>query len=120
MSLQQPTNVDSINLEKDILSEYEKLGCHIDKVKCFAFFFLPTLNETKYSIYMFFFKLNATITHMNTNEIVVLVDKLRILEKKIGLVYTLFKASVYSLSLITTSDQENVNIEGNTNRPPIF
>ncbi|CAG8434170.1 14686_t:CDS:2 [Funneliformis caledonium] len=94
MNIQQSTNVSPINLEKDILSEYEKLGSHIDKI-------------------------NVTITQMNTSDIVILVDKLRTLEKKIGLVYTLFKASVYSL--ITASDQENVNnIEESTNRPPIF
>ncbi|CAI2167187.1 7091_t:CDS:2 [Funneliformis geosporum] len=95
MTFQQLTNAPPINFEKDILSEYEKLSSHINKI-------------------------NVTITQMNTSDIVILVDKLRALEKKIGLVYTLFKASVYSL--ITASDQENMNNieESTTNRPPIF
>ncbi|RIA84942.1 DASH complex subunit Dad3-domain-containing protein [Glomus cerebriforme] len=87
----QPTDANTAFLEKDILKEYGKLSSHIEKV-------------------------NETITHMNTNDIALLVDKLRALEKKIGLVYTLFKASVYSL--VTATDQENGgNIEENTNRP---
>ncbi|GBB83627.1 hypothetical protein RclHR1_10320005 [Rhizophagus clarus] len=100
---QQPTNIFSNNnnnnnnasFEKDILEEYQKLSSHINKI-------------------------NETIIHINTNDIEILVDKLRSLEKKFGLVYTLFKASVYSL--VTSNDQENGNIndENTTNRPLMF
>ncbi|CAG8661318.1 40440_t:CDS:2 [Gigaspora margarita] len=67
----------SNSLENDVLLEYERLASNIDR-------------------------LNQTITRLNTTDILVLIDKLRALEKKVGLVYTLFKASVYSL---VTADQ---------------
>ncbi|CAB4386166.1 hypothetical protein RhiirA5_349990 [Rhizophagus irregularis] len=92
---QQPTNIFSNNnasLEKDILNEYQKLSSHIEKI-------------------------NETIIHINTNDIEILVDKLRSLEKKFGLVYTLFKASVYS---VVTSNENVIINDENTNRPLMF
>ncbi|RGB39291.1 DASH complex subunit Dad3-domain-containing protein [Rhizophagus diaphanus] len=92
---QQPTNLFSNNnasLEKDILNEYQKLSSHIEKI-------------------------NETIIHINTNDIEILVDKLRSLEKKFGLVYTLFKASVYS---VVTSNENVIINDENTNRPLMF
>ncbi|CAG8475216.1 6964_t:CDS:2 [Acaulospora morrowiae] len=67
-----------VTLEKDIITEYEKLVTNVDRM-------------------------NQIITHMNTTEVLNLINKLRTLEKKVGLVYTLFKASVYSL---VTADQD--------------
>ncbi|CAG8456065.1 20802_t:CDS:2 [Dentiscutata erythropus] len=78
MALQQTTETYmSSSLENDVLLEYERLVSNIDR-------------------------LNQTITRLNTTDVLVLIDRLRALEKKVGLVYTLFKASVYSL---VTADQ---------------
>ncbi|RIB13766.1 DASH complex subunit Dad3 [Gigaspora rosea] len=77
MALQTTEIYTSSSLENDVLLEYERLVSNIDR-------------------------LNQTITRLNTTDVLVLIDKLRALEKKVGLVYTLFKASVYSL---VTADQ---------------
>ncbi|KAG9291141.1 hypothetical protein G9A89_013013 [Geosiphon pyriformis] len=68
-------------LENDLRAEYEKLVAHVDKMK-------------------------ETITQMNTTDVVLLIDKLRSLEKKVGLVYTLFRASVYSLVTAAAQQQQ--------------
>jgi len=60
-------------------------------------------------------KMNHTISQMNGTDVVLLVDKLRTLEKKAGLVYTLFKASVYAL--VTSIQELDLNAEQGTNRP---
>ncbi|CAG8551455.1 8287_t:CDS:2 [Cetraspora pellucida] len=80
MALQHTSEIYmNSSLENDIILEYERLVSNIDK-------------------------LNQTITRLNTTDVLVLIDKLRTLEKKVGLVYTLFKASVYSL---VTADQNS-------------
>lgn len=61
-------------------------------------------------------QMNQLITRINTTEVLNLINKLRTLEKKVGLVYTLFKASVYTL---VTADQDiidNSNDSDNRNR----
>jgi len=42
--------------------------------------------------------MNNLITQMNRSDVEQLIDKLRRLEQKMSLVFTLFKASVYSLT----------------------
>ncbi|CAG8460231.1 3022_t:CDS:2 [Paraglomus occultum] len=88
MTLQQPATVSG--LEHTILFEYETLVNNVEKM-------------------------NHTISQMNGTDVVLLVDKLRTLEKKAGLVYTLFKASVYAL--VTSIQELDMNAEQGTNRP---
>ncbi|CAJ0640890.1 10196_t:CDS:2 [Entrophospora sp. SA101] len=67
--------------EREIILEYEKLCQGIEK-------------------------LNQTIVEMNTTDVITLIDQLRTMEKKVGLVYTLFRASAYSLN--NTDNNNNV------------
>jgi hypothetical protein len=66
--------------------------------------------------------MNQLVAETNDGEVVDLIDKLRALEKKMSLVFTFFKASLYSLNMwqqdgqySTTSD----DMDEDTNRPPI-
>ncbi|CAJ0640892.1 10198_t:CDS:2 [Entrophospora sp. SA101] len=68
--------------EREIILEYEKLCQGIEK-------------------------LNQTIVEMNTTDVITLIDQLRTMEKKVGLVYTLFRASAYSLN--NTDNNNNVD-----------
>ncbi|CAJ0843784.1 11062_t:CDS:2, partial [Entrophospora sp. SA101] len=69
--------------EREIILEYEKLCQGIEK-------------------------LNQTIVEMNTTDVITLIDQLRTMEKKVGLVYTLFRASAYSLN--NTDNNNNVEL----------
>ena len=48
---------------------------------------------------------------MNTTDIIILIDRLRTMEKKVGLVYTLFRASAYSL--VNNNSENNNSDESN-------
>ncbi|KAG2180269.1 hypothetical protein INT43_004058 [Umbelopsis isabellina] len=65
-------------------------------------------------------KMNQLVAETNDAEVVALIDKLRVLEKKMSLVFTFFKASLYSLNMWQEEDHYNKNamIE-DTNRPAI-
>jgi hypothetical protein len=64
--------------------------------------------------------MNQLVAETNDAEVVALIDKLRVLEKKMSLVFTFFKASLYSLNMWQEEDHYNSNamIE-DTNRPAI-
>jgi glutamine synthetase type III len=70
--------------------------------------------------------MNTVITSMNTEQVSLLTDKLREIERKFGLVYTLFRASVYAIvkdderqnSALTTNTTNNAyDPSSMTNRP---
>lgn len=65
-------------------------------------------------------QMNQLVADTNDAEVVALIDKLRVLEKKMSLVFTFFKASLYSLNMWQEEDHYNLNamIE-DTNRPAI-
>ncbi|KAJ2955579.1 hypothetical protein NQZ79_g8428 [Umbelopsis isabellina] len=65
-------------------------------------------------------KMNQLVAETNDAEVVALIDKLRVLEKKMSLVFTFFKASLYSLNMWQEEDHYNLSamIE-DTNRPAI-
>ncbi|CAG8591225.1 6143_t:CDS:2 [Ambispora leptoticha] len=77
LSTQQHHTVLFSKIENDVLIEYEKLASNVEQMK-------------------------DLVTTMNTTDVPILNEKLRLLEKKMGVVYTLFKASVYSL--VTAAD----------------
>ncbi|KAI1307329.1 hypothetical protein EDD11_004515 [Mortierella claussenii] len=63
---------------KELLGEYSKLASKLEHI-------------------------NVTLQEMNAVDIAQLIDKMRIVERKMGLVYTLFKSSVYA---VTVQEQE--------------
>jgi hypothetical protein len=60
--------------------------------------------------------MQAVIVQLNTNQVPALADKLREIERKSGLVYTLFKASIYSV----IKDNEAQALEEQATNRPIF
>ncbi|KAL1919885.1 uncharacterized protein VTP21DRAFT_1817 [Calcarisporiella thermophila] len=68
-------------------------------------------------------ELNSTITEMNNQDMVEAIEKLRGVERKMGLVHTLFKASLYSIASASAASalmNENQGFElstNDTNRP---
>ncbi|KAI8997457.1 hypothetical protein BDB01DRAFT_846110 [Pilobolus umbonatus] len=56
-------------------------------------------------------KMNNTIRSMNDTSIIQLIEQMRRLEKKMSLVFTFFKASMFTNTLYDS--------QGETNRPPI-
>ncbi|KAG0200163.1 hypothetical protein BGX28_006694, partial [Mortierella sp. GBA30] len=65
---------------KEILGEYAKVAAKLEHI-------------------------NGTLQEMNAVDVAQLIDKIRTVERKMGLVYTLFKSSVYSVSK-QNQDQE--------------
>ncbi|KAG0371134.1 DASH complex subunit Dad3-domain-containing protein [Gamsiella multidivaricata] len=59
---------------KELLGEYAKLATKLEHI-------------------------NETLQEMNAVDIAQLIDKIRIVERKMGLVYTLFKSSVYTVTV---------------------
>ncbi|KAI8583004.1 hypothetical protein K450DRAFT_277881 [Umbelopsis ramanniana AG] len=66
-------------------------------------------------------KMNQLVAETNDAEVVALIDKLRILEKKMSLVFTFFKASLYSLNMWQQEGQyvSSNAMDEDTNRPAI-
>ncbi|RUS20676.1 DASH complex subunit Dad3-domain-containing protein [Endogone sp. FLAS-F59071] len=73
-------------------------------------------------------QMNNLVAEMNRSDVEQLIDKLRRLEQKMSLVFTLFKASVYSLTESQTEaaalmqqqqqhGQGNMSGNADTNRP---
>lgn len=65
--------------------------------------------------------MNHLVAETNDAEVVALIDKLRILEKKMSLVFTFFKASLYSLNTWQQEGQYGSSnaMDEDTNRPAI-
>lgn len=65
--------------------------------------------------------MNQLVAETNDGEVVDLIDKLRVLEKKMSLVFTFFKASLYSLNMWQHEGQygDAGAKDEDTNRPPI-
>jgi hypothetical protein len=65
--------------------------------------------------------MNQLVAETNDAEVVALIDKLRVLEKKMSLVFTFFKASLYSLNMWQQEGQYSTSsaMDEDTNRPPI-
>ncbi|RKP07331.1 DASH complex subunit Dad3-domain-containing protein [Thamnocephalis sphaerospora] len=61
-------------------------------------------------------QMNQVVLELNTSQVPVLTDKLREIERKFGLVYTLFKASVYSV----VKDNEARDLEERQTNRPVF
>ncbi|KAF9574060.1 hypothetical protein EC968_007452 [Mortierella alpina] len=72
---------------KEILGEYTKVAVKLEHI-------------------------NATLQEMNAVDVAQLIDKIRTVERKMGLVYTLFKSSVYSVSK-QNQDQEEEEVDPN-------
>ncbi|KAF9381702.1 hypothetical protein BGX21_002037 [Mortierella sp. AD011] len=56
-------------------------------------------------------QINGTLQEMNAVDIAQLIDKMRVVERKMGLVYTLFKSSVYAVTQ-QMQEQEQEEEEG--------
>ncbi|KAG0065778.1 hypothetical protein BGZ89_007935 [Linnemannia elongata] len=70
---------------KELLAEYAKLAAKLEHI-------------------------NETLQEMNAVDIAQLIDKIRVVERKMSLVYTLFKQSVYSITMqnaLHEQDQHN-------------
>ncbi|KAF9962276.1 hypothetical protein BGZ72_008411 [Mortierella alpina] len=67
---------------KEILGEYTKVAAKLEHI-------------------------NATLQEMNAVDVAQLIDKIRTVERKMGLVYTLFKSSVYSVSKQNQEQEED-------------
>ncbi|KAI8053743.1 DASH complex subunit Dad3-domain-containing protein [Syncephalis plumigaleata] len=70
-------------LRDEVLKEYKQLAYNIDQM-------------------------NTVIVSMNTEQVPLLTDKLREIERKFGLVYTLFKASVYAI--VKDDERQNPSV----------
>ncbi|KAF9980381.1 hypothetical protein BGZ65_005175, partial [Modicella reniformis] len=66
---------------KDLIAEYAKLSAKLKHI-------------------------NETLQEMNAIDIAQLIDRIRIVERKMGLVYTLFKSSVYSVAMQQQNQDE--------------
>ncbi|KAF9943045.1 hypothetical protein BGZ67_007690 [Mortierella alpina] len=67
---------------KEILGEYTKVAVKLEHI-------------------------NASLQEMNAVDVAQLIDKIRTVERKMGLVYTLFKSSVYSVSKQNQDQEED-------------
>ncbi|KAF9931949.1 hypothetical protein FBU30_009244 [Linnemannia zychae] len=69
---------------KELLAEYAKLAAKLEHI-------------------------NETLTDMNAVEIAQLIDKIRMVERKMSLVYTLFKQSVYFVTMQDAQRQDRLS-----------
>jgi DASH complex subunit DAD3 len=89
-------NEDLTPLEQDVLDEYERLAENMKKVALH-----PPCNSTKAQLLMndFWKQLASLLDAMANKPTAEILDGLRQLERKTSLVFTLLKASVYSIVL---------------------
>ncbi|KAF5870254.1 putative major facilitator superfamily transporter protein [Botrytis fragariae] len=105
-----PTNEDLSPTEQDLLDEYERLAENM-KTVCFSSsslfalyplsssFPLPRFYNMVHKAHQCPKQLAHTLETMSNNPTAYILDNLRQLERKTSLVFTLLKASVYSIVL---------------------
>jgi DASH complex subunit DAD3 len=81
-------------LEQEVLDEYAKLVGNLDNVHHLNFPMSPALDHTDTLL-----QLSGILAELAANPSVEILDSLRGLERKTATVFTLLKASVYSIVL---------------------
>jgi DASH complex subunit DAD3 len=90
----QETEPELSPLEQEVLDEYAKLVGNLDNVHCFFLFANLSTDHTDTSL-----QLSGILAELAANPSVEILDSLRGLERKTATVFTLLKASVYSIVL---------------------
>lgn len=92
-----PPSPELSPIEQDVLDEYERLAGNMKKVTC-----LPTYTHTPFLAIQADIdrrQLATILDHLASQPTSEILDGLRELERKTSLVFTLLKASVYSIVL---------------------
>jgi DASH complex subunit DAD3 len=110
-ALPSTTNEDLTPLEQDVLDEYERLAENMKKVDTAARVLHASIREGVLNLW----QLASLLDTMAGKPTAEILDGLRQLERKTSLVFTLLKASVYSIVLqqeIYSGDQVGGSEDG--------